>query len=1060
MDYPFASGGIGSLVNGSRTLAFEPPLAGNQRYTLKVVANYTYETRVVSKKGTTYQNLTESASKSRSFIYQEDTSLDGLTNAEKEAGWTIPLAPTATPEGRVSVACTPAANATASQKAALAAACATDPSALVTATPDEYATNGLVSDYVEKEYDLNPNTIDTAGSHMLDTWNLTFDLGSASSQTTTAMFSGGALNLSKYFHFYYENATYNFSQSCQQFRASAGACAFTPPSTPLSNLTCLSEGSACVKGTHPWVGDSTPWASNVLWSSSALSSFENLLKYDRVGWLRAVTGQYKAQRTMTVWGKLSWGANPLSNSTSYDGLADGDQPDPLGPMVLELNLTFWQSDGPWAGADGGGDQVEPWIQIRTTPNATGTLLYQGYGPPNESYNLGQAWLWQGAYLVSAPIVTANQVVYWQIEMVANTSSGLESATGFNGGSVVYPWEATDLVGGGATVARTVDLNLTYPYGNDGNRTGEYSINTTVAPDPRKANTLLVVPANETTLSGTPWGLRRYTGEPDFDLLVLNLVNVSGPVTLHGIGSAEGTGSYNVTLMPGLNNVLVPRGVFITSPLGQALLNNTNVTFPYTAGLTFTGWYWASRSQEESGMGPGNPDFIRVFAPSNESEAGAGANQSAYGGIPGAPSIEVGNESRQVQAVVWANVSATAPYDELGGVSELGDLLGGLVLNSTGNASYDVLNVTKSLWTLGLPANVLSVLANYTIPNDGSYPNPVFHPPPPPGPNQFFQFLQEIWNTASGVAAVCTMTIGGSPCSSGGGLWRFFSVVWSVFIASQAYIDGAVAGGMAALSRGLEEVSNQAVRGLRAVERVMEWALDAIVDNIFEPLLQPLINTDTAYTQALGDDLPAGNPIQFWDDYAGVFFLSIAGFAGAATLAFAIMDGLCLGATLVASLIVTLIVSGASIYGNSHQSAFVGLSPYSPSIVTQLASILPSSSQQLDVDLRDLATMLSALTTTWAVQDVESATIPTPFWSSAWGTALGIVALLTASVAGYFGSFADAVVSLSFDAASVIVDFLDWKFNPEADGTQDAVTAALDVAAGGLDLKVFGWPGAW
>ena len=37
-----------------------------------------------------------------------------------------------------------------------------------------------MSDYVEKEFGLNPNKIDTAGSHMLDTWNLTFSLPSVS----------------------------------------------------------------------------------------------------------------------------------------------------------------------------------------------------------------------------------------------------------------------------------------------------------------------------------------------------------------------------------------------------------------------------------------------------------------------------------------------------------------------------------------------------------------------------------------------------------------------------------------------------------------------------------------------------------------------------------------------------------------------------------------------------------------------------------------------------------------------------------------------------------------
>ncbi len=167
-----------------------------------------------------------------------------------------------------------------------------------------------------------------------------------------------------------------------------------------------------------------------------------------------------------------------------------------------------------------------------------------------------------------------------------------------------------------------------------------------------------------------------------------------------------------------------------------------------------------------------------------------------------------------------------------------------------------------------------------------------------------------------------------------------------------------------------------------------------------------------------------------------------------------MEGRCIGASLLATLIVTLIVTGVSIFGASHRSAFSGLSPYSPSITTQLESILPNSSNALNVDLKDLASMLSALTTTWAVQDVESATTPSPFWTSAWGTALGIVGLLTTSVAKYFGSVADALVSLSFDVASIIIDFLDMEYYPAANALQNAVTAALDIGAFGLDAKVF------
>jgi hypothetical protein len=96
-------------------------------------------------------------SESLHFTYLRDTSGDGLTNVEKINGW--------------SVTCTSVSGTTVSD--------------VESANPQDFATNGLVSDYFEKEFGLNPNTIDTAQSHMLDTWNLTFQLLSATCPTPT-----------------------------------------------------------------------------------------------------------------------------------------------------------------------------------------------------------------------------------------------------------------------------------------------------------------------------------------------------------------------------------------------------------------------------------------------------------------------------------------------------------------------------------------------------------------------------------------------------------------------------------------------------------------------------------------------------------------------------------------------------------------------------------------------------------------------------------------------------------------------------------------------------------
>ena len=113
------------------------------------------------------------------FTYEKDTSGDGLTDWEKVYGWN---ATTQNAWGATSVT-------------------------HVTANPNLFATNGLTSDYVEKEFGLNPGTVDTAGSHMLDTWNLTFDLGVNSSNPTLP----AGLDVRTW----NELGNYNWAQACQ-----------------------------------------------------------------------------------------------------------------------------------------------------------------------------------------------------------------------------------------------------------------------------------------------------------------------------------------------------------------------------------------------------------------------------------------------------------------------------------------------------------------------------------------------------------------------------------------------------------------------------------------------------------------------------------------------------------------------------------------------------------------------------------------------------------------------------------------------------------------------------
>jgi hypothetical protein len=252
----------------------------NNQYNVSITLNYTESASPIT--GTSYPIV---------FWYEKDTRGDGLTDWAKVRGWEV----TYTQIGGVVG------------------------DEWVSANPLAYATNGLVSDYLEKEFGLNPTTLDTASSGMLDTWNLTFELGSGSPTLPGA----------SYFNYYYENSTYNFSKACQEYVPGGGSCPLASHAGPLlSNLSAISPSQT---------GDSTPWAAAARWSgvgtTSALAQLEALIVAEGVGPFRATTGSWGSDRTITVWGKLSWGANPLAQSTRLDDIADGYQPDPLMPRL-------------------------------------------------------------------------------------------------------------------------------------------------------------------------------------------------------------------------------------------------------------------------------------------------------------------------------------------------------------------------------------------------------------------------------------------------------------------------------------------------------------------------------------------------------------------------------------------------------------------------------------------------------------------------------------------------------------------------------------------------------
>jgi hypothetical protein len=280
--------GIAGTPVGSQTYGVNlTSLTLNGTYNLSLILNYNVS---VPWSRTPYNF--SAGSLPFDFVYEKDSSGDGLTDWEKSNGWEVNYE----------------------------SASGTGYSVWENAVPSLYATNGLTSDYEEKLFGLNPRTVDTAGSHMLDTWNLTFDLGKKYNNTIPSLPAGSN------FEIWNETGLYNWNQSCQYFVA-VGSCS----KGEVSNESAAGRWSN-LSGMDSWA-----WASRVLWSRVALDRFVNFSGVLNASWLRATIGNSSGQWTITVGGKLSWGANPLAASTPGDGVPDGERIDPLYDADLKVS---------------------------------------------------------------------------------------------------------------------------------------------------------------------------------------------------------------------------------------------------------------------------------------------------------------------------------------------------------------------------------------------------------------------------------------------------------------------------------------------------------------------------------------------------------------------------------------------------------------------------------------------------------------------------------------------------------------------------------------------------
>ena len=837
-------------------------LTPNSHYTVEVVANYSY---LKLAKGGSLVPTNETAHGSKSAVtYEQDSTDGGLSDSTKANGWW---------------------------------AIENGSPTHVYPIEDRDSTNGLVSDYVEMEYSLDPNTLDTSHSHMLDTWNLTFLLGPAGATSTTSLLG----NISTYFEFYNEEGSYSFPQANKVNQ---------------TNLVCSAIKLGCHR--EGWTGDSSAAASTVLWSSTELwtasthkskgvpGPFLGVVNSPNES-LRATLGTYGGtgplggDLVMTVWGKLSWGADPWETSTSNDGRADGEQLDPRGPVILQLVLNSWEMGygseplAPDPGVVARVDVTQP------GPNGTTESDFSGYtseiigGEGNgincQGHNSQCSLLWTASqqeeyngtpFIVSIPISSESTTANWSITMVDNdiSSAGpLEELATASGSLNLL--ETDQSVGVNPTLSTPSPPAVTM-----GNASFTYTI---LAPT-TKAPTFLVAPTNESTLDWIAPHHARYIGEPDFDLLVVNVTNDTR-VNLTGVAALRGSPSGSLTFEPGLNTILVPRAVFATSPLAGSLLSGNTINLSSSSGLNFSARYWSNRT---TANGPPGAELIRLFNAANYSEQNNStynSTEAAFGGDPHLQALErragsnealalsaqngtnaswfrnetadaenltgeEGNESQQDQLVVWINITNSSSFTNL--TAEVESLLAGLVLNSSGAVNYCVVNVTSTLPSLGLSQTVLSAVGAPGLTSIGDEGQPPYTnwsavgelTIDSIGSNPVLSWLDPFWNDLTVRAPAFLESLGISLVLTLEGLpGEFVSAVLS----ATEYIDGALEGILTVVTDGLELLASATAGALKDVAGALLWGVESLVDSAFSAVVNSIDKAMTSYVSGLWGD---------------------------------------------------------------------------------------------------------------------------------------------------------------------------------------------------------------
>jgi hypothetical protein len=789
-------------------------LTPNTAYTVDVLLNLS-----LTVEGKVY---TLTATGSWTFTYLKDTSGDGLSDAEKNLGWYVTYTD-------------------------IAGVSHTDK---VTANPALYATNGLVSDYVEKEFGLDPNTVDSAGSHMLDTWNLTFSLPSVSCPSGFQCWDeSGNSNWDPF----------GFAQTPQ------GTAPGNPSGSAPGNFT---QGSPGFNGP-----DSSSWGATQLWSYADLQVLQGLISSENVGWLRGILSNAPGVGpAITVWGKLSWGADPLTYSTPGDGIADGARVNPLHEEYLQIYVRT-------AGLSNCGENLNQGAGYANqffVNTSAGAQEFHGFSasgfdtdgncnPAKDAsgnplpFNIYQ-------YFLPVPVDQGAQYQHVDIQLVANNSQS---------GQTPVPLQELP-IGDNCQDTLSVQVDMfSPPYApfqpldpspeggvcTSGSNPALTVFGVTAVPAGTKSQTFLWLPDDNSTLStNLPVGLQRYTGEQDFFLVVANVTERPGSVTFTQQSltsdpfptpwSSSDTRTVNIPLTTGIPgspthaviNFLIPRDQFLNSPFGQAVLQDklvpgagslggpllSDISSSLLGGTTSQQQLECYFQTDAMASGStattcnGQPD---AFSNINVVSITPGSNctgTGTCGGIPSNAALSQISPSPALEGVVTLNVSF---LDSQGNPTSayLDALIAGLMDNGTGGINGTLRDVTGELPTLGLNGIVMGALANQIWPSGGIFGAPTsFAQPPPPPPCSGWGC---VWNAVSG--AIATVV--------GGLVTAVVGVVWTAVQAVTVFID-AMAAGLAKVA----EVAVQATESaLKAVGAALEAALQALLAFVEKEVTQAL-----------------------------------------------------------------------------------------------------------------------------------------------------------------------------------------------------------------------------